>query len=195
MKPPFLILSLPRSRSYWLSRFLAYDGRAVGHDLAVGCASIAEFEQALDKLSGTCETGAMLAWRLLRRRWPEAKILTVRRRPQEVIASFAALGMDIDPDQLAMRDGMLDLIEKDPQVWRIEYPALDNEAVAEGLFQHCLGIDLDWNWWHRFRHWNLQIDMRQRLQDIMANSSRIENLKNEIIAETVRLGPSEQWMN
>ena len=30
--PPFLVLALPRSRTFWLSRFLAFGGWDCGHD-------------------------------------------------------------------------------------------------------------------------------------------------------------------
>ena len=30
--PPFVVLSLPRSRSYWLSRYLSYGGWHCGHE-------------------------------------------------------------------------------------------------------------------------------------------------------------------
>ena len=74
MPKKFLILSLPRSRSKWLSCFLSPPGRDCGHDLIVGCGSLADFSKALALRVGSCETGAMVGWKLVRQVMPEVRL-------------------------------------------------------------------------------------------------------------------------
>ena len=59
---PFLVFGLPRSRTAWLSHFLAPSPGAVGHDTGIDCKSISDFIGQFygrDRLAGTCETGAI----------------------------------------------------------------------------------------------------------------------------------------
>src|SRR6185503_11458650 len=77
---PFVLFSLPRSRSAWLSVLLSRPGALVGHDIGIGCAQPEDFAQRLrSDLAGTCETGAAFAWRLIRWLVPDARFAVVRR--------------------------------------------------------------------------------------------------------------------
>src|ERR1700691_5659915 len=104
---PFIVFSLPRSRSPWIARFLSYGGRPCGHDLATECASLDEFATLLrGPYVGTVETGAVVGWRALRRRLPEARMAVIRRPVPEVYASLARFG-------LGGSDLMNELVERD----------------------------------------------------------------------------------
>ena len=50
---PFIVFSMPRCRSTWLSVFLSRPGAQVGHDIGVECASADEFKARLGALAGT----------------------------------------------------------------------------------------------------------------------------------------------
>ena len=103
---PFIVVSLPRSRSAWMAHFLAFGGRyAVGHDTLVECNSIAQFISGFRLMAGTCETGAVLGWRIIRQVMPEVKLVTVRRPVHEVAASFARFGIPVDEKELEARAG------------------------------------------------------------------------------------------
>lgn len=179
----FIIFALPRSRTKWLSEWLSYDGRKVGHDIAVECATPDEFLDRLGHLDGTVETSAMLAWRLLRARLPQAKFVTVHRPVAEVRASFERLGIVPQPSDLEERDAMLDALEMYEQLpgrgdafidlW---FSDLASERSRAWLFEYLTGKTFDWTWDQSFRR-NIQIDMHARMTYLAANQDRIQNLK------------------
>ena len=62
MTAPFIVFSLPRSRSAWVARFLSYGEKRCGHDVATECGSLAELTGRLHgEYAGTAETGAVVA--------------------------------------------------------------------------------------------------------------------------------------
>ena len=69
---PFIIYGLPRSRTQWLSKFLGYGGRQVGHDIAIEADTVQGFVDNRSALAGTVENGAMRRGGCCRRRRPRA---------------------------------------------------------------------------------------------------------------------------
>lgn len=190
----FIILALPRSRTFWLSNFLSYGGNRCGHDIAVECDSIEDFEKKMFWLSGTCETGAMIAWRTLRRRLPDAKIITIRRSKAAVIRSFERLGFDINHEEMDTRDALLDVVEKLPETLSFDYEELSSESSCKRLFEHCLEIKFSPEWWDGLKDCNLQINLHDRLLKLRDNAPRFVKLKAELIADQLANG-CEQWLN
>lgn len=178
--PPFIILSLPRSRSAWLAHFLRYSGRAVHHDLATECSSVGDFKAKLRLLDGTVETGAVLGWRLIREELPEAKLVVVRRDFREVGLSLAKFGLQPPWHELIQRAMMLDAVSEVPGVLTIEYSALDDPLVCKALFEFCLDLPFDWAWWQQFHTTNIQVNMPRRLAHLAANYANLEAFKLEV---------------
>ena len=186
-QPPFIVLSLPRSRSAWMSAFLSYGGLRCGHDIAVECASIADFKAALDDLRGTCETGAAIAWRLLRQEYPQAKLVVVQRPVGEVMDSFARMRLfpsdtlaDLTNEMLR-RALFLNELSRQPNVLFLPFRAIDEEAGCAMLFEHCLGIPHDHEWWLCLRDLNIQIDFPARLKRLARNAAHLARLKAEVV--------------
>lgn len=92
---PFLVLGLPRSRTYWLSRFLTYQDWYCGHEEARYIHSMEDartwFKQPF---MGSSETAVAPFWRLLQKFAPETRIVVIRRPVEEVKASLARIGFD-----------------------------------------------------------------------------------------------------
>lgn len=177
----FLVLSLPRSRSLWMAHFLRYAGRVVPHDLATECASIEEFKSKLSLCDGSCETGAVLGWRLLRRELPELKLVVVRRPWPEVIVSLFGQGVQLASyDELIARAAQLDLLAQQDGVLVLEYRELWDPEACRVLFEHCLELPFDWQWWSYWAGQNVQIDMSWRLQRLAQNHERLEAFKAEV---------------
>lgn len=180
--PRFFVLSLPRSRSKWLSEFLSFGGRRCGHDLIVECGGSEEFAEALEGFEGSVETGAMLGWRGLRDRWPQAKILTVHRPIGEVYWSFRKLGLEISLEQLALREQMLLACAKSRGVMSVTFDQLNNFDACAGVFGHCLELGLEYDYWAEMNAKNIQIDMGERLARLAMNAPRLEAFKTEMLA-------------
>jgi hypothetical protein len=131
-QPPFIVFSLPRSRSAWISRFLSYGGWKCGHDLATRCATMKEFVGLLnDENVGTAETGAVVGWRAIRRLLPDARIAVIRRPVQQIYDSLArfGLGSQILMDELIERDAMLDRLARVEGARSFSFADLNNVAT------------------------------------------------------------------
>lgn len=191
----FVVLSLPRSRSAWCKHFLSYGGEQVGHDVATRCGSVAEFKEALEPLAGTCETGAVLGWRLIREELPGVRLVVIRRDPVEVFQSLLRFGIEADLDDLVRKWVLLDVVAALPGVLTIQYPALGDPQVCKALFEFTLDLPFDWQWWEDYNRTNIQVDMGSRLQELIQNRPRIEAFKAEVAARTGLLERAGQCLN
>jgi len=197
MTAPFIVFSLPRSRSAWIARFLSYGGKTCGHDLATRCGTMAEFRAMFDRdYAGTAETGAVVGWQAIRRLLPEARIAVVRRPVAEVHGSLArfGLGSPLLMDELRERDAMLDQVARLRGVKSYSFADLNGIDACRDLFEHCLGEPFDWEWWERWANRNVQVDVAERVKFLADNRERIEALKREARggAPHVVIGP-ESW--
>jgi hypothetical protein len=187
MKVPFIVFSLPRSRSAWIARFLSYGGKRCGHDLATECGSLDEFTEKLrGEYIGTAETGAVVGWKVLRRRLPDARLAVVRRPVPEVYASLARFGLGSSAlmDELLERDAMLDQLANVQGVKSFAFADLHGIETCRSLFEHCLGDSFDWEWWEGLANVNVQVDVAERMRFLAANHECIEAIKREAIAES-----------
>jgi len=175
---PFVIFSLPRSRSTWLSLFLSYGGLLIGHDVGVDSESIPDF---IDRMKpGTCETGAAFAWPVIREYLPMSKFVTVRRDRDEVCDSLARFGLSGFQDEMRVRDCHLDDIERLPGTKRFFYEDLARMEVCADLFTHCLEKPFDVSWWQRMDALNIQVDMSKQMRKLIHNRGQIESLKDDV---------------
>lgn len=153
---PFIILGMPRSRTYWLSRFLSYGSWHCGHDELQHCRSLDDVRSWFAQPDiGTVETAAAPFWRLLPK---DAKVVTVRRPIEEVLDSVMRVlpGSDMAAMDKLLRgvDRKLDQVEaRILGVMRVEYRYLAHESVCKTVFEHCLPYQHDHDWW---TSWNAQ---------------------------------------
>lgn len=181
---PFVIFSLPRSRSAWLSAFLGAPGRVVGHDIGVTCDSPAAFAWRLqNELAGTCETGAAFAWRLIRRLIPDARFVVVLRPVDEVCASLARFGITGVEDEMAARNQLLHQIARQPGTMTIDWSALRFSGSCERVYRFCTGEDMDEAWFKAMEPLNIQVDMGRQLELLRARTEQIASLKATVARE------------
>lgn len=191
----FVVLSLPRSRSAWCKHFLSYCGEQVGHDLATKSSSVADFKSQLAGLTGTCETGAVLGWRLIREELPGIRLAVIRRDPVDVYKSLLKFGIDSDLDDLVRKWVLLDVVSALPGVVTVQYPELADPLACKLLFEHCLDLPFDWKWWDLMHRTKIEIDMGARLREIIANRARQESFKAEVMLRTGLLNRASQCLN
>lgn len=178
MADPFVVFSLPRSRSTWASLFLSYQGRVIGHDIGADCSCPQEFAVRLG--AGTCETGAAFAWRAIRKMKPNAKFAVIRRDPFEVAASLAKFGLTGYLAEMQQRESDLVTISEQPGVLTLDYHDLATPSACAKLFEHCLGEPFDVSWWIRLDAINIQVDMAKQLAKLVKNADRISRLKADV---------------
>ncbi len=179
----FIILALPRSRTAWLQKFLSYGGHEVGHDIAIGCSSMAEFIHKFDQLSGTIETGAVIAWRTIRALLPEVQIIVIKRPVEAIIQSFKSHGISSEllEKELIERAVMLNHVSAQAGVITLSFDELSDKVKCNLLFEGCTNMEYDPDWWNELKDENIQIDIWERIQSLMENRAKTEALKRDAI--------------
>lgn len=177
-RPPFIVFGLPRSRTFWLSRFLSYGRWTAHHDLPVICNRMQDLAAVLRRPNtGTVETGLSRAAPWLREILPDARIAVIRRSPAAVHASAAAKGWEVPLAYLEAEDARLAAIASRPGVLSVDFDAMD-EAACKRLFEHCLGRPFDADWYRRMAPQNIQLDLDERRREI--DKDALEALFHEI---------------
>lgn len=176
----FVVFSLPRSRSTWLSVFLSRPDAVCGHDIGMTLSSLSEFGARLrGDLVGTCETGAAFAWKLIRKQLPDARFVVIERDPIEVLSSLARFGVkgpDIEAE-IWSRAGDLDEICADPTVLRYRFNDLTRPTVCGDIYAHCLGRPMTLDWWRALDGVNIQVDLRRNFETLANRAVPIADLK------------------
>lgn len=179
MKAPFIIYGLPRSRTFWLSRFLAYGDWECGHDEIRHARSMDDIKAWFAQpCAGTVETAAAPFWRLVP---PHVRSVVVRRPAAEVVDSLMALGVPFDRAGLValMRrlDHKLDQIERRvPGVLTVQFADLATEEACARVFEYCLPYQHDHAWWETMAALNLQISVPKLIRYYQAYAPQMERL-------------------
>ncbi len=207
---PFIIYGLPRSRTYWLSRFLSYRDWNCGHDELRHVRSMEDVKAWFTQpCTGTVETGAAPWWRLVP---PRARVVTVRRPVSEVVDSLARLGFDpaVMTPLMTKLDRKLDQIEhRVPGVLSVRFRDLGNEGTCRELFEYCLPYPHDPRWWDELSRVNLQTSMSGLVRYYQAYQSQLNKLakiaRHQIITAmarpvsidgvTFQQEPFDRWYN
>lgn len=180
--PPFIIYALPRSRTVWLSKFLTYGRFHCYHDIVVNLHTVTDLRAFFAiPCTGTAETGMVDGWKLVKKLVPNAKIVVIKRPIEEVKSSLAKFGINWN-DDLTRRDALLDEVSQEDGVLTVSFDDLNTEETCKKIFEHCLGISFDRDWWLTLKDANIQIDMAKRLKTLERNRGKIEALKAEVMA-------------
>lgn len=166
---PYLVLGLPRSRTFWLAKFLSRPERMCEHDPSVRFRSRRDVEQYF-WAGGAAATDTALS-----RIWPSfdlshVLVVVVHRPLFEVCASLRRLGLPTEgmaaaERQLAGIRGM-----------HIKAADLDEERIAEAVYQACTGRLAPAGRWREMIGRNLQCDAGQVAQAAAANQNGIRAL-------------------
>lgn len=178
MIAPYIVYALPRSRTFWCSRFLTYGDWQCGHDELRHARALDDITAWLGQpCTGTVETAAAPFWRLA----AGVKTVVIRRPVSEVVASITRLGFDVDQAVLtasiARLDRKLDQITaRVPNVLAIQYDDLQSEATCKTLFEHCLPYQHDPVWWQHMSKLNLQVNMHHVMRYFAAHEPQLTKL-------------------
>lgn len=162
MQPPFVVFSMPRSRSAWLSSFLTFGEWQCGHDELRHVRSLDDVRSWLSQPStGTVETAAAPFWRLLAEFRPDARVVTITRPIPEIIDSFQRAGGECNAAALAntlcrLEVKLWQIAERWPDARTYTFRDLSNEEVCRDIFEHCLPYRHDPQWFARVSAVNIQ---------------------------------------
>lgn len=166
----FIIYALPRTRTYWLSQFLSYGNVKCGHDELRHIRGLDDIKSLLSMPDyGSAETGAAPYWRLIHAMRRDIKVVTIRRPVSDVVDSLMAMGVSLRRRDLHARmqylDAKLDQIEaRVPDVMRVDFNALQDEAQCAALFTHCTGLPHDEAWYRHVAPLRLTVDLSAYLR-------------------------------
>lgn len=184
---PFIVYGMPRSRTFWISRFMSYGKYQCAHDQLPYLRSLDDAKSWLSQdWTGTAETAAAPWWRLAQHFRPDLRVLVVRRPVADVMESLLSLDMRgicaISPDLLAVELGRinrrLDRIERQPGVLSVRFDDLDQEDVCGAAFEHCTGYAHDPDWWRSFSEINLQRDVPAQMRYHLAHRRQLASFAN-----------------
>jgi hypothetical protein len=202
--PPFIVLALPRSRTYWLSKYLSYQDWHCGHDELQHCRSLEDVDAWFTQPNiGTVETAAAPFWRLLHR-WHGIRVVTVRRSISGVLASVVRAVPGVAPPTierlLRAADRKLDQIEaRIPGVLSVQFDDLAREATCAQVFEHCLPYAHDREWWASWDAQRISGNLTAQIRYAQAYLPQLQKLaraaKHRILADmTPAASPPEGFI-
>jgi hypothetical protein len=194
--PPFIIYALPRSRTFWLSRFLSHGPTKCGHDELRHVRGMDDVKSLLDMPNyGSAETAAAPWWRLIHTMRPDLKVVIVRRPVADVVDSIMATGVAFDRQKLVTAmtrlDAKLDQIgARVPGALEVGFEDLNNEAVCAQVFEHCTVRQLDPAWFAGMSPLRLTVDLEAQIRYYQAHLPQLERTartaKQAILAKVAR---------
>ena len=178
--PPFVVFAMPRSRTKWLSTFLAYGDWQCGHDELRHCRSLDDVASWLAQpFTGTVETarGGVLAPVAGGCARGHAAASGGRRGG---FAAARGLVFDDAPMTAMLRDTerKLDQIEgRLPGVLAVSFDDISTEGSGcARVFEHCLGLPHDHAWWAACDPVNIQIDLSHLTRYFAAYRPQVKKL-------------------
>ena len=192
MSGPFLVFSLPRSRSTWLAKFLSYGPWRCGHDEIRHMRTLDDVKAWFSQpFIGSAETAGAPWWRLLARYAPTARIVVVRRPVEDVVDSLMRLdGVSFDRETLDLEMRRHDrklgqLSRRIDGVLTVDYADLVQEDVCAAVFEHCTGLVHDHAWWDFVAPLNIQSDMVEMVRYAGAYHGALSRLGNAAKQQTL----------
>jgi hypothetical protein len=131
------------------------------------------------KLDGTVETGAAFAYNILKEKLPKARLLVIQRNPMECLGSLRRQGVDTDAIDWPQRVQDLWAVSA-AGVRTVAYDDMELESCVRWIWDYCLGLPWNFQWWAGWHPVNVQVDMRKRRDDLMRDADKIAELKNEV---------------
>lgn len=159
MKPDFLIVGLPRSRTAWLSNWLTYGKSFCFHEPLLGCDSLAAFQQKFDvpyEVVGAADTGAIFWLEQILMLAPDTKLIIVERPVEDCIQSLDATGIPYDEALVYQAAKLLERARQYDNMW-VPFHSLDADHVGASIWHHCVGDGFDVNRFRMLRDLRVEI--------------------------------------
>lgn len=181
---PFIVCTLGRSRTKWLSVLLTEGETACHCEVAIGMRRVSDIARFFARPNtGTAETAIAPGWPLLRHLVPGIAGVVVRRPVEEAIESMAAALDGVAFDAATLRRNILytarclDRMALSPNVLAVEFADLDREEVCGAIFAHCLGRPLPREHWLALRDRNIQVSIKSMFDYYERHLAGVEGFK------------------
>lgn len=196
LESPFIVYALPRSRTAWLARFLSYGGWRCSHETAIFLRNLQDVRDvfALSR-TGTVETAAAQAWRIIHHHVPTLRAVVIRRPVDEVVESVLAVDLmgvaKYDPVRVRAimdyGDRCLDQIALQPGTLSISFEDLARPEACAAIFERCLGIPFNREWWAHLAPQKIEVNVPAMIAYYHNHFNDIHRFKSLMRAELSRL--------
>ena len=162
MKKTFLICSLPRSRTAWISNFLTYGPSFCFHEPFVNVVPQDmkyRFELMPHDYLGIADSLCTLFIEDLLKIFPESKIVVIRRPVEEVIRRFSEMGLHTG-DFLLRMDGQLSAVQNQYDPLVIDYHKFNPGLIWEYLIPE---VPLSKSRMHMLENFNITVPLETTL--------------------------------
>jgi len=170
--PPFLVCGMPRARTTWIAKFLSYGDTVCEHEPSLGFRSLDDISAYFLRPNiGASDSPMTFLCHEVKRRFPDLRIVILSRPLDEVKASGRERGLILEDwflDRLVQKS--LDIIA-DFSPMQITYRDLEKETICAELFEYCLDLPFDREWWKSLRHVDIQSNVRAALRQIRNNDA------------------------
>jgi len=158
----FLIYSLPRSRSYWLSALFNLNGTSCNHDPSAHFTDINSLKEYFQK-NNAIDTGLCMIHEKIATNCPELKIAILRRPLSEIFKSAENLGVNSNliKNQFEHMEKILNTYKSSPCLHFSDmnnykkvadfYHNLTNKYLDEGLFKYLVNENIQKDFWEEIK--------------------------------------------
>ena len=165
----YILLTKPRSRSYWLSKFLTYKDCKVEHDFSLYCSSIKELISTMP--TAIVDTGLVIKWEEL---LPfKNNIILIERENGPIISSCKKLGLELNS---FFWNGIESFEKAKKHFEVIPYSDLETKETCRYLFEKITKYSFDIAHWNYFKEKNIQKDISAFQQEARKYLKNIELL-------------------
>lgn len=170
-------LTLPRSRSAWLSNFLTTDTSIVFHEAISRFETLDEYFAFLDSqpkaIVGDCGAALIEHWEAIAKRYPEATWVVVNRPVEDVCKSQAA-AFPNHTLELAFIRALADKLKELDSLdhYAATFDMLEREEVCMGIWDACLGLPWDSQRWKLLDNFRITVMAEKAVQSVHPNLRR-----------------------
>lgn len=182
------MLSLPRSRSAWMTEFMRPYVALALHNPLQQCASIEELAQRIDPWHGrvfVADVAAMFFFDQLVTRFPGAQYLFVHRPAREVEQSMRKLGVNPPLSVRAAEKQLLDLASSmrgRPDCMAGTFFELHAPQFMQAISKFVTGVDVPYLHYASMERRNIQVPLQEQVrrtdlakQRVLFGTARIAN--------------------
>ncbi len=179
----FIIISLPRSRTAWLSVALTYGDSYCFHEPLLGCDSVSDLKVKFDsveaKVVGGADTGAVLFLDNIIKEIPDIRVLVVERDAKECEISMEDMGFD-HVDLTVPKNALKEAGERE-NVKVVRYDDLSDPGTGQEIWEYCTGQnDFSAQRWLELAKLNIQVDNEMFFKELDYQQHSIGLLEEEI---------------
>ncbi len=166
----FFIISLPRSRTAWLSNYLTYEDSFCFHEGLVGCDSLKALRGKMEatgfKKVGNSDCMNILLIDNIMDEFPDAKFVFVHRPKEQVIHELRGLGLN--------ENGFIEIAVQKMETFcdfglHVNYDDLKDPLTCAEVYSYCTGNESNFDRWRLLDKLDISIFIGRKIEEVHNN--------------------------